>query len=416
MMTHQEATEGDAPLNASDEIAQLVSSPKLWAETPPLTPPRSILMIKSHSMGVGDLLRSSAAWRALKLRWPGVQLHLLFLSKHEGYPTEVLIKEHHLLSSAEFLVIQHGHPGLARFERAKVPFNQLIKSVQISARRCRADWVVDFEASGARTSLLTWFAARAVGARSLGIHQVFGRKYFYSQSAPSVQEFAKRFGYELPLEYTNRDFVALARWGIYRHRLPIELNVTPQGQTAKTTLLSALEQMPGGSTSISTPLSDHQVIVGLNIGCGTPDAMYKRPDLRRLAQCMLSVASKYPHRLVLTGAPNEREINEEFMAVYDSLSSNRGSPLACSHMINYAGCTDLSGLTGVIDACDVFITTDSGPYHMAVGLKRPTLVWFTYAEHTSFHDVDWCARVIDPQTEEFVSAFLRLLKRSGPGN
>ena len=40
--------------------------------------PRNILLIKSHSMGIGDVLRSSAAWQALKLRWPDAKLHLLF--------------------------------------------------------------------------------------------------------------------------------------------------------------------------------------------------------------------------------------------------------------------------------------------------------------------------------------------------
>jgi ADP-heptose:LPS heptosyltransferase len=45
-----------------------------------------ILMVKSHSMGVGDVLRSSAAWRVLKDKWPQAELHLLFLSKHAGYP------------------------------------------------------------------------------------------------------------------------------------------------------------------------------------------------------------------------------------------------------------------------------------------------------------------------------------------
>ena len=56
-----------------------------------------ILMVKSHSMGVGDVLRSSAAWRVLKDKWPQAQLHLLFLSKHAGYPTEDFIRQHHLL-------------------------------------------------------------------------------------------------------------------------------------------------------------------------------------------------------------------------------------------------------------------------------------------------------------------------------
>ena len=81
---------------------------------------------------------------------------------------------------------------------------------------------------------------------------------------------------------------------------------------------------------------------------------------------------------------------------------------SCAHILDFAGRTDLSGLTGVIDACNLFISTDSGPYHMAVALRRPTLVWFTYAEHTSFHDEVWCERLIDPTVEEFVAGALKL--------
>ena len=86
--------------------------------------PKSILMIKAHSLGVGDLLRSSAAWRALHDRYPGVQLHLLFLSKHAGYPTEAFIRDHHLLTSAHFLTIREGHPGQAKAQRYHTALSQ----------------------------------------------------------------------------------------------------------------------------------------------------------------------------------------------------------------------------------------------------------------------------------------------------
>ena len=381
---------------------------------PPSSPPRSILMIKSHSMGVGDLLRSSAAWRALKQKWPEVELHLLFLSKHEGYPTEGLIREHHLLSSAEFLVIQKGHPGLPKSDRPKVPFLQLVEKVRASARRCRADWVIDFEASGARTSLLTYFAAHACAARSLGINQVFGRSLFYTESAPSVHAFANRFGHRLPLEYTLRDFVVLAQWGIQRAGIPIELEVTKAGQLAKETLRRELDQYPlslspGATASVHLDFDlETDYTIGLNIGCGTADAVYKRPDLNRLAACMQALGERLSHRLVLTGAPNERGINQDFIKAYAARLGVEVSHPSCAHILDFAGRTDLSGLTGVIDACNLFISTDSGPYHMAVALRRPTLVWFTYAEHTSFHDEVWCERLIDPTVEEFVAGALKL--------
>src|SRR3954447_18005200 len=61
--------------------------------------PKNILMLKAHSAGIGDLLRSSAAWRALKNRFPQARLHLWFLTKNPASASSELISRHHLLAS-----------------------------------------------------------------------------------------------------------------------------------------------------------------------------------------------------------------------------------------------------------------------------------------------------------------------------
>ena len=129
-----------------------------------MSEPKNILMIKSHSMGVGDLLRSSAAWRALHNRFPGVRLHLLFLSKHAGYPTEELMRDHHLLASAHFVTIREGDPGQAKAKRR--PLAQITREVERVATEVRADLVIDFESNGTRTSWLTRKAAKASQAQA----------------------------------------------------------------------------------------------------------------------------------------------------------------------------------------------------------------------------------------------------------
>jgi len=53
---------------------------------------KNILLLKSHSAGIGDILRSSAAWKAIKNKSPDANLHLLFITNHPGYPSEELIK------------------------------------------------------------------------------------------------------------------------------------------------------------------------------------------------------------------------------------------------------------------------------------------------------------------------------------
>ena len=144
--------------------------------------PKSILMIKSHSMGIGDLLRSTAAWRSLKIKWPDAKLHLLFFSKHPGYSSEKFISKISLLSSATFLTISNDNSNDKK-TRIKTSFSSLVKQIEEHCGRINPDLVIDFESSGIRTSIFTIIASRLAKAKSLGINQFFGRRFFYSFSS-----------------------------------------------------------------------------------------------------------------------------------------------------------------------------------------------------------------------------------------
>ena len=69
-----------------------------------------------------------------------------------------------------------------------------------------------------------------------------------------------------------------------------------------------------------------------------------------------------------------------------------------------AGQTDLFTLPALIDQCDVFVSTDSGPYHMAVALRKPTVCWLTYDEVTSLHTHPWVRCLVNPDEATFMSA------------
>ena len=357
------------------------SSPKL-----PISPKR-ILMIKSHSLGVGDLLRSSAAWRALHDRYPGVELHLLFLSKHAGYPTEALMAEHHLLASAHFVTIREGDPGQAKARR--VPLASLVRQVRALAQQIQPDLVIDFESSGLRSSWLCHQAAQAVGARSVGIAQFPGRSWFYDLTAPSVPAYKRRHDLAEVMDYTERDFVALAALGIERQGAAIELQVTAEGQRFAQALVARL---PAG-----------HLVIGLNIGCGTPDALPRRPPLGPLAEAVHHLVQGKKAVLLLSGAPFERTINAEFMALY---RERYGEALP---MVDAAGESSLSGLTGLIGLCDLFLTSDSGPYHMAVGLRVPTVVWLMRPEPSALHSAPWSCCLQTPTPQAFAEAAEQLL-------
>ena len=347
-----------------------------------------IIMVKSHSMGVGDVLRSSAAWRVLKDKWPQAELHLVFLSKHAGYPTEDFIRQHHLLTSATFITIREDTP--ANPDAKRVPLNKIKAQVTALGQKIQPDLVIDFEASGIRTSLVTRWIANSVDARSVGISQFLGRGLFYDLSAPSVKDYARDQGLQLPMDYTERDFVVLAALGLPRNSTPIELQVSKDARAYADKLQKQL--VPG------------KRVIGLNIGCGTADALPKRPPIAQVVSAIHAMAKEAgPFVCLLAGAPFEKPINQAFIEAY-------GKPTDAVELIDCAGETSLSELSGLISLCDVFISSDSGPYHMSVALGKPTIAWFMYAEPSSYHHNDWCKCLIKPSDEQLTQAMQELLE------
>ena len=87
---------------------------------------KKILLIMGHSAGIGDMLRASASWRALKNKFPTAELHLLFLTKDPGYVSETLISKHHLLAS--FHTLDKRLKGLKDWIGFFKGFDRLVKN------------------------------------------------------------------------------------------------------------------------------------------------------------------------------------------------------------------------------------------------------------------------------------------------
>ncbi len=340
-------------------------------------PAERILLIKGHSAGIGDILRSSAAWRALKNHFPGVGLYLLFLTGEPGYPSETLISGHHLLDG--FFAVKKRPKGYGEWKA----FGKRMAEIMDSAGPTLA---IDFEPNGIRTSLIALFMRLKYGVRTVGINEVPLRGLFYSTSSVSSKEFARRRGLDFPLEYTCRDFVALSALGIERNGIPIELEETEQGKKFRA------EFKKKYGIPADAPL------LGLNIGCGTPGALQKRPDLGFLSAVVGHLQEKYGFCVVLTGAGFERDVNMQFRTLH--------SPVYPYLLHDLAGETGIPELTGLIRACRFFISTDSGPYHMAVALRVPTLAIFTSDGRVHFHHEPWVRCVVMNTREDVKPAIL----------
>lgn len=353
--------------------------------------PKNILLIKSHSMGIGDLLRSSAAWSSLKRKWPDAKLYLLMLSKHAGYPSEDLFKSHHLIEKAFFITVKSGHPGLAG--QKNIPLSKIYSVIDDCLKLQKIDLVIDFEPYGIKTSLIARRVGQQKNALTVGISQFPLRKYFYNLNAPSAMQYVKNNYLKLPLDYTERDYVVLAALGIHRSGSKINLTVHKDG----------LEWQAKNSQSNQLT---HQRIVTLNIGCGTADALNRRPSIKILSECLVALYKKIPFTLWLTGAEFERDINIEFTEALRALILK--SELHCE-VIDWSGQCSLNELTGLIAKSDLMISTDSGPYHMAVALGVPTLCWFNFLTPVAVHCQEGVKGLVLPTPKEFSDAALELI-------
>ncbi|MBN8249809.1 MAG: lipopolysaccharide heptosyltransferase family protein, partial [Verrucomicrobia bacterium] len=159
-------------------------------------------------------------------------------------------------------------------------------------------------------------------------------------------------GVSLPLNYADLDFVALTALGIERNGQAIELEETAEAVAFR----SGLRSRWG--------LPDGLPLIGLNVGCGTEGALDRRPDLPLLRAWMERAQLEWRCGVLLTGAPFERSVNEELLAGYQSPG---GLPV-----LNLAGETRLIELPGLIRSCCLFVSGDTGPYHVAVALRVPT--------------------------------------------
>ncbi|MFM7214432.1 MAG: glycosyltransferase family 9 protein, partial [Verrucomicrobiota bacterium] len=246
--------------------------------------PKNILLLKSHSAGVGDLLRGSAAWRALLDRYPGTRLHLAFCSQEPHYVSETLIGRHHLLRSFHVR---------AKWRNTRRNWAEAVSWVTRIIETTRSEMLIDFETNGIRALSLCLLARYRTGIRTVGIAEWPGRGWAYDIASPSRSSYAATEGLTLPLEYSERDFVALAGLGIRRRGTPIEIEETPEAVAFRKGFRSRLgipEGMP---------------VVGINVGCGTPGADCRRPAGALIEALIVWLQETHGCAVVLTGAPFE---------------------------------------------------------------------------------------------------------------
>jgi len=114
-------------------------------------------------------------------------------------------------------------------------------------------------------------------------------------------------------------------------------------------------------------VSKDELVCGIIPGCGASwgvHANYRRWSTWKFAEVADYIASHYEHRILIFGEEKERELCMR-------TQSEMKTPA-----IQLCGETKLSQFSALLDRCDIVITNDGGPLHMAVALKKKTVSIF----------------------------------------
>lgn len=134
------------------------------------------------------------------------------------------------------------------------------------------------------------------------------------------------------------------------------------GEMVRSPFLSAQDEQREAARGL-LPVEDAAMLVALNVGATNSRA--KRWPEQRFAELADRLTAEFGARILLLGAPAERDIAARVI-----------SQMRSSSAVNLAGKTDLRTLVGVLAGCDLVITNDTGSAHVAAALGRPTLTLF----------------------------------------
>jgi len=119
---------------------------------------------------------------------------------------------------------------------------------------------------------------------------------------------------------------------------------------------------------------DKGPLIGINPGATFGSAKRWPPEL--FAELIIKLITKLNGRVVISGGPSEGEITDEIIAEINSLNTRMKTVDISPRILVMAGKTGLRELAALISECDVFVTNDSGPMHMASALHVPVVAIF----------------------------------------
>ncbi|MBI4454328.1 MAG: lipopolysaccharide heptosyltransferase II [Acidobacteria bacterium] len=149
--------------------------------------------------------------------------------------------------------------------------------------------------------------------------------------------------------------------------------------------LSSVQRLPAAKIFESLALSADKPLVGISPGASYGPAKRWLPD--RYAAVADHVMHRWDAQVLLFGSADEAPIAREIQ------SNMRHQPILLT------GRTTLLELLGLIERCDLFITNDSGPMHLAGALQRPLIALFGSTDENATGPMNARSHVIHKQVE-----------------
>ncbi len=277
-------------------------------------PPKNCLIISTT--GIGDTICGTPAIRALKEHFP--RINICVLAKAGG---------------AE---IFRGNPLINRiFVLRKGAAN--LFSLFRELRRGHFDTVVVFHA----TDRIIWLMAYLTGAT-----EIIGSKRHSKEMDFVITQ---------PVEIPHNTHAIHAR-----HLLIRELGV--KSDSKKIELFIADQEKRHINTFLKEcGISKDSFVIGFQPGAAKPYKRWPEKNFIKLGK-MLS-ANRNNIRIIITGNNREKELAQK---IANEISA-----------ISLAGKLTLFETSAAIERCNIFITNDTGPMHIAVALETPTIALFS---------------------------------------
>ncbi|AXW86569.1 hypothetical protein AU509_05635 [Lonsdalea britannica] len=111
-------------------------------------------------------------------------------------------------------------------------------------------------------------------------------------------------------------------------------------------------------------------VIGFQMGASTSERCWPMENFAAVAEHFLTTNSTC--QIALTGWSGDSPLAESLL--------QQLNPALHSRIVNHIGSSSLKELVGLINGMDVLVTGDTGPLHIAIALKVPTVSLFVTAE------------------------------------